>query len=105
MNYAGLVIHPISCMAKNAENHVVMNTHSRAEMTVAALEDGLQPISMTLNQLYDEIAYHDYEGVSIFLDERECVLDGLGGSKATILQNHGLLNVRRTVPEAFLYFY
>ena len=105
VNYAGFVIHSAIHMAKEGMNRVVMHTHTRAGMAVAALEDGLLPISMTSTQFYDDIAYHDYEGVSIYLDERERLLEALGDAKAMILRNHGLLTVGRTVPEAFLNLY
>lgn len=105
VNYAGFVIHSAIHMAKEGKNRVVMHTHTRAGMAVAALEEGLLPISMTSTQFYGDIAYHDYEGVSLYLDERERVLEALGDSKAMILRNHGLLTVGRTVPEAFLFLY
>ena len=92
-------------MAKDGANRVVKHTDTHAGMAVAALEDGLLPISMTSTQLYDEIAFHDYEGVSLYLHERERLLNALGFAKAMILRNHGLLTVGRAVPEAFLYLY
>ena len=105
VNYAGFVIHSAVHMAKSDSNRVVFHTHTRAGMAVAALEDGLLPVSMTSTQFYDDIAYHDYEGVSLYLDERERLLEALGDAKAMILRNHGLLVVGRTVPEAFLNLY
>ena len=105
VNYAGFIIHSAIHMDKTDKNRVVMHTHTRAGMAVAALEDGLQPISMTATQFYDDIAYHDYEGASLYLDERERILDALGDAKAMIMRNHGLLTVGRTVPEAFLNLY
>ena len=105
VNYAGFVIHSAVHMAKSDVNRVVFHTHTRAGMAVAALEEGLQPISMTSTQFYDDIAYHDYEGVSLYLDERERLLESLGDRKAMILRNHGLLVVGRSVPEAFLNLY
>ncbi len=105
VNYAGFVIHSAIHMAKSDVNRVVLHTHTRAGMAVAALEEGLLPISMTSTQFYDDICYHDYEGVSLYLDERERLLAGLGDKKAMILRNHGLLVAGRTVPEAFLRLY
>ncbi len=105
VNQAGFVIHSAIHMAKTDKNRVVMHTHTRAGMAIAALEDGLMPISMTSTQFFEDIAYHDYEGVSLYLDERERLLEALGDSKAMILRNHGLLTVGRTVPEAFLNLY
>ena len=103
-NFAGFVIHSAIHMAGN-DNHCVMHTHTRAGMAVAALEEGLLPISMSATTFFGEIAYHDYEGVSLYLDERERLLEALGDRKAMILRNHGLLTVGRTVPEAFSRLY
>jgi len=103
-NYAGFVIHSAIHMA-GGDNNCVMHTHTRAGMAVAALEEGLLPISMSSTAFFGKIAYHDYEGVSVYLDERERLLAALGGCKAMILRNHGLLTVGRTVPEAFACLY
>ena len=70
-------------------------------MAVAALKDGLQQISMASTCFFEALGYHDYEGVSVHLDERERLLQSLGDATAMILRNHGLLAVGRTVPEAF----
>ena len=92
-------------MLENTSNHVVMHTHSRAGMAVAALKDGLLPISMGATMFYDDIAYHDYEGPSLYLDERSRLQASLGNKKALILRNHGLMTVGETVPEAFVRLY
>ncbi len=105
VNFAGFVIHSAVHMQKEDRNRVVLHTHTRAGMAVAALEDGLLPVSMTSTQFYDDIAYHDYEGVSIYLDERARIVEALGDKKAMIMRNHGLLVAGRTVPEAFLNLY
>jgi ribulose-5-phosphate 4-epimerase/fuculose-1-phosphate aldolase len=52
-----------------------------------------------------KLAYHDYEGPSLDLDERGRLLDNLGEAQAMMLRNHGLLTTGRTVPEAFLRLY
>ncbi|MEZ5650846.1 MAG: class II aldolase/adducin family protein [Burkholderiaceae bacterium] len=102
---AGFVIHSAVHMADSEANQCVMHTHTRAGMAVAALEDGLLPISMTSTGFFGKVAYHDYEGVSLYEDERERLLANLGDKRAMILRNHGLLTVGRTVPEAFLNLY
>ncbi|MGH1360516.1 MAG: class II aldolase/adducin family protein [Burkholderiaceae bacterium] len=102
---AGFVIHSAIHMAGETGNNCVMHTHTRAGMAVAALEEGLLPISMTSSRFYQRIAYHDYEGVSLYDDERERLLASLGDKKAMILRNHGLLCVGRSVAEAFLNLY
>lgn len=102
---AGFVIHSAIHMARSEDNKCVMHTHTRAGMALAALEDGLLPISMMSTRFHNRIAYHDYEGVSLYDDERDRLLSSLGDKKAMILRNHGLLTVGRTVSEAFLNLY
>jgi ribulose-5-phosphate 4-epimerase/fuculose-1-phosphate aldolase len=54
---------------------------------------------------YDRVAYHDYEGIALDLDERARLVRDLGDKPVMILRNHGLLTTGRTVPEAFEYIY
>ena len=47
------------------------------------------------------VRYHDYEGASRDLSERERIAASLGDSRILILRNHGLLTVGETIGEAF----
>ena len=105
INYAGFVIHSALHMIKASDNHVVMHTHTVAGMAVAALAEGLLPISMFSTAFHGNLAYHDYEGASLYLDERERLVASLGSARAMVLRNHGLMVVGRTVPECFLRLY
>ena len=105
VNYAGFVIHSAVHMAHAARHKVVMHTHTRAGMAVCALKEGLLPISMTATAFTGRLAYHDYEGPSLDLDERGRLLKNLGDNPAMMLRNHGLLVTGRSVPEAFLRLY
>ena len=105
VNYAGFVIHSAVHMAHAARHKVVMHTHTRAGMAVCALKEGLLPISMAATAFHGKLAYHDYEGPSLDLDERGRLLKNLGDNPAMMLRNHGLLTTGRTVPEAFLRLY
>ena len=104
INPAGFVIHS-AIHAHAPDAHCVMHTHTRAGMAVAALECGLLPISMNATSFHKQIAYHDYEGSQLHLEEREKLVRDLGSCKAMILRNHGLLTVGRTIPEAFIILY
>ncbi len=105
VNYAGFVIHSAVHMAHADRHKVVMHTHTRAGMAVCALKDGLLPVSMVSTAFHGKLAYHDYEGPSLDLDERERLLKNLGDNQAMMLRNHGLLTTGRSVPEAFLRLY
>ncbi|MCW5745550.1 MAG: class II aldolase/adducin family protein [Alphaproteobacteria bacterium] len=105
VNHAGFVIHSAIHMANSARHKVVMHTHTRAGMAVCALEDGLLPISMVSTGFTGRLSYHEYEGPSLDLGERERLQEHLGDNQAMLLRNHGLLVTGRSVPEAFLRLY
>lgn len=105
VNYAGFVIHSAVHMAHAERHKVVMHTHTRAGMAVCALKDGLLPVSMVSTAFHGKLSYHDYEGPSLDLDERDRLLKNLGNNQAMMLRNHGLLTTGRSVPEAFLRLY
>jgi ribulose-5-phosphate 4-epimerase/fuculose-1-phosphate aldolase len=71
-------------------------------MAVSAQAGGLLPIHMYSHNFYGRVAYHDFEGPSMNLGERERLVASLGSQPALILRNHGLLTVGRTVAEAFI---
>ena len=105
INYAGFIVHSAVHMTRAAQSHVVMHTHTVAGMAVAALQGGLLPVSMFATAFHENVGYHDYEGASLYPDERERFVKSLGTAKALILRNHGLLVVGSTVPECFLRLY
>ncbi|MBT6274107.1 MAG: class II aldolase/adducin family protein [Chromatiales bacterium] len=105
INAAGFVIHSAVHMANSDDNKCVMHTHTRAGMAICAIEEGLEPISMFATAFYNRLAFHEYEGPSLDIGERERLLENLGDNRAMLLRNHGLLAVGRTIPETFLRLY
>ena len=104
INPAGYVIH--SAIHRVREDaRCVMHTHTVAGMAVAALQEGLLPISMYALGYYDRVAYHDFEGPSLDLDERERLAANLGDKNVLILRTHGLLTCGQTVAQAFVRMY
>ena len=98
-NLAGYVIHGAIHEAK-PELHCVIHTHSLAGMAVASLKKGLLPMTQTAMR-FAKVAYHDYEGVVLELQERKRLLASLGDCEVMLLRNHGTLAVGNTVAEAF----
>lgn len=101
VNKAGFVIHS-AVHAGRDDLHCVFHTHTTAGMAVAAQQDGLLPISIMATGFYGRVAYHDYEGPSLDLGERERLVASLGERKVLILRNHGLLTAAPSVEEAFV---
>lgn len=104
VNPAGFVIHSAIHGARE-DAQCVLHTHTRAGCAVAALECGLLPVNQMSMEFYGKVAYHDYEGVALNLDEQQRLVADLGQQPVMIMRNHGLLTVGRTVGEAFMRMY
>ena len=104
INPAGFVIHSAIHMTR-PDVRCIMHTHTVAGMAVAAIEEGLLPISMYALGYYERVAYHDFEGPSLDLEERERLASNLGDKNVLILRTHGLLTCGETVAQAFVRMY
>lgn len=100
INRAGFVIHSAIHRAR-PEVNCVIHTHTQAGIAVSAQEHGLLPISQHAMRFWHGIAYHDYEGLALELDEQKRLVSDLGNHKAMILRNHGLLTCGESIYEAF----
>jgi len=101
VNPAGFTIHSaVHSTGKDA--HCVIHTHSNDGVAVSAQKEGLLPLSQTAMIVAADLAYHDYEGIALDLDERERLIADLGDKHSMILRNHGLLTTGATCPDAFL---
>jgi ribulose-5-phosphate 4-epimerase/fuculose-1-phosphate aldolase len=103
-NPAGFTIHSAIHMAR-ADAHAVIHLHTPHGQAVSAHGEGLLPLTQTAMLVREDVAYHDYEGVAVDLDERERIVADLGDKGAMLLRNHGTLAVGETVGEAFLKIY
>ena len=103
-NPAGFTIHSAIHMARE-DAHAVMHVHTPAGQAVSAHSEGLLPLTQTAMLVRQDIAFHDYEGVAVDLDERERLVANLGDKSAMILRNHGTLALGRNVGECFVKLY
>ena len=101
INKAGFTIHSAVHMAR-PDVHCVLHTHTVAGVAVSSLEEGLLPLNQWSLEFYDRIAFHDYEGIALNLEERERLIADLGDRNLMILRNHGLMSCGATVGEAFI---
>lgn len=101
VNLAGFVQH--SVFHRNLPDaHCIMHTHTTAGMAVSSLEGGLQPVNFYAANFIGQIAYHDFEGVTVRSEEGARLIEHLGDKRAMLLRNHGILVMGRTLPEAFI---
>ena len=105
INPAGFTIHS-AVHAAREDALFVIHLHSDAGVAVAAQAEGLLPLTQNALVVGPQIAYHDYEGIALNLDERERIVGDLGPTKKLMmLRNHGLLSLGSTAAEAWLGIY
>ena len=104
INPAGFTIHS-AIHGSREDAHCIVHLHSNDGVAVASLKDGLLPLSQTGMLVRSQIAYHDYEGVALFEEEKERLVKDLGEARLMILRNHGTLALGKNVAEAFTNIY
>lgn len=104
INPAGFVVHS----AVHAARHdvaCVMHTHTTAGMAVACLADGLEALSFPAMFYTGRVGYHDFEGITLDIEECGRLASSLGCHDALILRNHGLLTCGPTIGDCFAELY
>ena len=101
VNTAGFVIH--SAIHNDFPQHkVVFHAHVPDALAVTALRDGFEHLVQDTSMLYGQIGYHDWEGLSLTLEERERLAKNMDGNRMLVMRNHGFLAVGGTAGEAFM---
>src|SRR5918997_2482853 len=103
-NAAGFTIHSAIHMARQ-DAQAVIHLHTPHGQAVSAHGEGLLPLTQTAMLVREDVAYHDYEGVAVDLDERERIVADLGDKNAMIFRNHGTLALGPSVGECFVRLY
>jgi ribulose-5-phosphate 4-epimerase/fuculose-1-phosphate aldolase len=103
-NPAGFIIHSAIHGAR-ADAACVVHLQTTAGVAVSCQASGLLPISQQAMFVLPGLGYHDYEGVAIEPDERQRLVDDLGGGHSLILRNHGVLTCAQSVADAFMLSY
>ena len=104
INPAGFTIHSAVHLAR-ADAGCVIHVHTPYGMAVSAQKKGLRRYTQMAMQVYNDLAYHDYEGIALELDERERIVANLGAKSLLMLRNHGTLTLGPTCGTAFLRMY
>lgn len=95
INPAGFTIHSAIHAAREDAKYV-MHLHTDQGVAVAAQKEGLLPLSQHALIVLPRLAYHDYEGIALNLDERERLVKDIGDKTLMLLRNHGTLSVGDT---------
>ena len=101
VNPAGFTVHA-AIHNTLPDAHCVMHTHTTTGSAVACTTSGLALNNFYAAQLFDMVAYHDFEGITIHAQEAPRLLLAIGDKPLVILRNHGLLAWGATLPLAFV---
>ena len=104
INPAGFTIHSAVHAARH-DAKCVIHVHTPYGMAVSAQKKGLRRYTQMSMQVQKDLAYHDYEGIALELDERERLVANLGDKSLMMLRNHGTLTCGATCGTAFLRMY
>jgi len=104
INTAAFTIH--SAIHRNRPDvHAACHAHSVHGKAFSAFGRHLEMLTQDSLRFYrSHGVYTHFGGVVVDRDEGERIASALGGGKAVILQNHGLLTVGRSVDEAAFWF-
>ncbi len=103
-NPAGFTIHSAMLMGR-ADVNAVIHLHTIPGTAVSMMAFGLLPASQAAGSIVGDLAYHDYEGIAVDLNERERLIAHMGAKNTMMLRNHGTLAVGGTIGEAFMRIY
>lgn len=104
VNPAGFTIHSAVHMARH-DAGCVIHLHTPYGVAVSMQKPGLRRYSQFALVVGNDLAYHDYEGIALDLDERERIVADLGEKGCLMLKNHGTLTVGENCAIAFLRAY
>jgi ribulose-5-phosphate 4-epimerase/fuculose-1-phosphate aldolase len=99
VNPAGITFHS-AIHATLPQAHAVMHLHTTAAQAVCCLKGGLAFTNFYAAQLYDKVAYHDFEGITVHGDEGARILKSAEGRPVLLLRNHGPVTIGATLPHA-----
>ena len=101
VNPAGMLIHSAIHNARD-DSHCIGHIHSTAGMTVACQQEGLRIDNFYSVLLHNQVAYHDFQGITVVDGEKEDLVASLGDKNFLILRSHGLLTCGSSITDMFL---
>ncbi len=104
VNPAGFTVHA-AIHGAMSDAHCVMHTHTTTGQAVACSQAGLSPDNFNSAMLGGEVAYHDFEGITVHAEEGPRLIANIGDKHCVILRNHGLLTWGETIAQAFAYLF
>ena len=80
----------------------VAHTHTTAVSAVAMKRGGFDHNNFYGAQIYGRVGYHDFEGITLYAEERSRMIASLGDKHVLVLRNHGIAVCERDIPTTFM---
>jgi len=100
-NPAGFALHG-AIHESRTDVACIAHTHTTAVSAVAMKRCGFDHNNFYGAQLIGRVGYHDFEGITLYRDERVRMLASLGDKHVLVLRNHGVAVCERDIPTTFM---
>lgn len=101
VNRPGFTLHG-GLLNVRRDANAVYHTHIPACIAVANQEEGLTPLSQAAMRFWGDVGYHDYQGITENLEEREAIAANLGDKNVLLMRNHGATTLGKSMRDAFM---
>ncbi|ONN64549.1 class II aldolase/adducin family protein [Herbaspirillum sp. VT-16-41] len=99
-NPAGFALHSAIHGARD-DLRCVIHTHTTPISAVTMKKSGFEHNDFYGAQLFGRIGYHEFEGITLFAEEKERMLQSLGQKHILVLRNHGVAVCESDIERAF----
>jgi len=99
-NPAGFALHSAVHDARD-DIRCLIHTHTTPISAVVQKKSGFKYDSFYGAQLYGRIGYHSFEGITLFAEEKERMIQSLGDNHILVLRNHGIAVGESSIEKAF----
>ena len=99
-NPAGFALHSAVHGARD-DIRCLIHTHTTPISAVVQKKNAFSHDSFYGAQLYGRVAFHPFEGITLFKDEKQRMIDHLGDKHILVLRNHGIAVGENSIEKAF----
>ena len=99
---AGLSFHG-AVLKANPDRNCSIHLHEQDSVVVSGMKQGLIFTTQDALILYNQIGYHEFEGLAEEAEEGPRIAKALGERVAMIMWNHGILVATKSIFEGFYY--
>ncbi len=99
-NPAGFALHSAVHGARD-DIRCLIHTHTTPISAIVQKKSGFKYDSFYGAQLYGRVGYHTFEGITLFAEEKQRMIQSLGDHHILVLRNHGIAVGESSIEKAF----